>query len=854
MSNRVWLLFAAALIALWWLFAGGDAAVKAPSMKPTSTDTAKFPDGAKPATLADVLRGAHIQIDSSLEFTRARLEGVVLDEKNVPLGNATVHIGSETTTAAEDGSFAFDNIATGDVVIIAELGELYGERSTVFSEDDELIEVQVRRGPTLTVHVVSANTEQPITGATLDVGARDGTTDAKGVAIFRGIDPTGERISVTADGYASIRADVPIDEEHPFVPVAMTIKLESGAAIKGVVVDPSGALVPEAQVKVETESGRRISIEYTDDHGAFVIPAIGAGSVMIVASSLTFIEGPKQLLHHDGIHPITDIKVRVVAGAELVGRVVDENGKAVAGVVIDGVPCGDTDADGRYIAQGLDPGEKTVFAHDALHGSVPQKITVEVGKRKELNFVLTSSSIAGKVVDKHGNGIADATVYAHLTTDEYTTAVATTDELGAFDLGGVAPGTWILRAQRTEEASRPLPETGGITVQAGARKVKLELPELSTLAARVMLDGQPVTYYGVRIALHDDSSEESDWGGHTDNVTDDHGAFERSDLQPGVYDITIVGPNFKKKKLPHVTMREGARTDLGTVAMDRGRTVHGHVVDEHHVPIEGALVAIGQVPNRLSESPVAQRMSGDATAHTDAAGAFSISGLDAEEDVKIVATHATAGISIMRPLDPAEDNVQLVMIETGAIVGTIENYNDDAGSSATVTDANGNLFDGEIDATGQFTVNGVPPGAASVTIYGRNALNPESVTVVAGQTVTVHFTMPRDPIEVELAITMSRECNWVSLDGANAHASESCDANVAHFHGLPAGTYTVCESPVCGTFTVAPSPSTQKLTVTLASPPDDPPTEDKTDAVQPPDEPYFDPPPVPDYQINTTDD
>ena len=849
MSNRAWLVFAASLLALWWLFAGGEDAVKAPSS--TSTDTTKTFSDARPASIAEVLRGAHVQLETSLDFTRARLEGVVLDEKNVPLGKAIVHIGSWVRTAGDDGSFAFDNIATGDVVITAELGGLYGERSTSFSEGDELIEVQVRRGPTLTVHVVSATTEQPIAGAALDVDHFDRMTDTQGVAVFRGLDPTGDRVSVAADGYASIRADVPIDEAHPYAPIAMTLKLESGAAIKGVVLDPSGALVPDAQVKLETASGKRVDIEYADEHGAFVIPAVAAGAVTIVASSPKFIEGPKQLLRHDGTHALTDIKVRVLPGAEVAGRVVDETGKPVAGVVIDGLPCDDTDADGHFLAQGLEAGERTVMAHDGLHGSVPQKITVETGEHRELSFVLAASSIAGKVVDKHGNGIADAMVYARLTTDEYTTAMATSDEFGAFDLGGVTPGSWTLLAQRPEEASRPIPEAGGVTVTSGARNVKLELPELSTLAARVTLDGQPVTYYGIRIEQHVDSADgDNGWSGRAENVNDDNGAFERSDLAPGVYDITIVGPDFKKKKLPRVTMREGGRTDLGTLAMDRGRTIHGHVVDERHVPIAGALVAIGQVPNRLSESPISQRMTGDATAHTDAAGAFAISGLDTEEGTKIVATHASDALSIMRELAPNEDNIEIVLVEAGDVAGTVDNYNEDAGSTATVTDEHGNIFDGDIDETGHFTVQGIPPGEAHVTIYGKNSLAEERTTVVAGLTVTVHFSMPKDPIELDVTYTSDHECIWVSIDGSGAHGAESCDDNVAHFHAVPPGTYETCIHGDCASFTVASSPASQHIAVTLVSVPEPPPSEDTRTSEEPSTD---DPPAVPDLNTTTSD-
>jgi hypothetical protein len=61
-----------------------------------------------------------------------------------------------------------------------------------------------------------------------------------------------------------------------------------------------------------------------------------------------------------------------------------------------------------------------------------------------------------------------------------------------------------------------------------------------------------------------------------------------------------------------------------------------------------------------------------------------------------------------------------------------------------------------------------------------------------------------------------------------------CDDNVAHFHAVPPGTYTACDFPECGTFTVAPSPSSQTISVTFSPAIDDTPTPDVDQPAEPP--------------------
>jgi len=52
-------------------------------------------------------------------------------------------------------------------------------------------------------------------------------------------------------------------------------------AIKGVVSDPSGAVVPGASVELRTSSGALIEDTHTDGAGAYAFDGLGAGTFVI---------------------------------------------------------------------------------------------------------------------------------------------------------------------------------------------------------------------------------------------------------------------------------------------------------------------------------------------------------------------------------------------------------------------------------------------------------------------------------------------------------------------------------------------------------------------------------------------
>lgn len=747
----------------------------------------------------------------STDAERIRIEGVVIDEQKTPIGGATVRLGARATTAEADGSFALDDVVAGDIILRAERGEWYGEESTYVSDTSDPIEITVRRGSTLVLHVVRKSDGRPIAKAKVEIARRELFTNADGAIRTRGLDPTGERLTISADGFGTWRGDADFDTEKPTAEKEMTVQLASGAPVSGIVVDERGERVPEAYVSINAVDNTWNDSVTADEHGAFTIPAIATGKHSITASSKLHLATPEQVIAHDGVHPLTGLVVHVSLGAQLVGRVVDSAGKPVAGATVRGASGTDTDADGRFVSTGLEPGELTVSAYVDSRSSEEKKVTVAPGKRTEVLLVVRDSSLAGRVVDTKGTPIADAMLWAKAT-DQSNTFFATADEYGKFDFGGMPPGDYVVIAQHDEEQNRRLPDDGLAVVHTGRRDLTIVLPGLATVVGRVVLDGAPVPYFGVTITktptkLHAEKVVA---------VTDDAGAFAQADIAAGTWSVVIVGPGFATKIVDGIVATEGRTTDLGTIAVERGRILRGRVTDANGRPVPDALVVVGTSLFSIANNRVDQRAQGDATARTDASGRYEIAGISSD-DLKIVA-RANGATSVERALAPDETTVDLVLNEVGTVVGHIANMKgSQAGIALSLADEEattyGPRYYGDIDRAGDFRVTDVPPGRYNIRVMGENTLPEKIVDVVGTKTARVDFAMPAVQIKVT---AHAKDCSLVYLVGGDARSLSVCTNDDVSWDAVAPGSYRVCPSSDdegCTPITVAASPAAQRFDV-----------------------------------------
>lgn len=304
----------------------------------------------------------------------------------------------------------------------------------------------------------------------------------------------------------------------------------------------------------------------------------------------------------------------------------------------------------------------------------------------------------------------------------------------------------------------------------------------------MVLDGKPVTYYGVAI-----DEDPTDTYGQPTPVRDPAGRFTQRDVAPGRFAVIIVGPGFARRVVDGVQVVSGRVTELGDIAVTRGDRVHGRVVDARGAGVAGATVRVG---SRYSMGSTGLRaiMQGDFSAVADASGGFEIVGQTASaDDRQIEATHPAAGTSGIRVLAAGQTELALELTASGSIDGTVARPR--AGmhhATASRVDDPEARYDAEVTATGTFRFPQLPPGDYDVRVPSSYSQPAIRATVTAGASTTVAFELPAHP--VELRVHVAAGCSLISLRTVSDEMLrlQRCAEGRATFSELAPGAYQLC--------------------------------------------------------------
>ena len=305
--------------------------------------------------------------------------------------------------------------------------------------------------------------------------------------------------------------------------------------------------------------------------------------------------------------------IHVERGATIDGTVVDEAGHPIAEVhVLAASNAIDSDDKGHFHVVGVDAGKSTVSAPTDTLGTADQDIDVPRGGHLDLRLVMVESSIAGIVTNEHGEPVAHAAVMA--SGRARRTSTPTTP--GHFDLHGIPPGDYSLTAMRDSESF--LTDVPGVAAHSGNRNVALVLPDGASITGRVVLDGQPVDYFGVVV------NEEPKTRGEPEPQRSPDGRFTRNDLRPGHMAVVVVGPSFQRKVIDDVVVTAGQQIDLGDIAVTAGQSLHGRVADASGMPIAGAVVVVQAGKHLENDISLQNQLDGTRGTRSDATGHFEI--------------------------------------------------------------------------------------------------------------------------------------------------------------------------------------------------------------------------------------
>lgn len=738
------------------------------------------------------------------------LEGQVIDEQQQPVVGADVMLspGDRHATTDAGGSFVFDELIERSYRLDARKKSLYASVAKYrLSANSEPVMLHVRRGATLVIHVLDGG--DPLAGATivLDGGVTE-TTDAEGKAKIEGLGPHFHSFEVSAASRAPAYVHFMADDD-PDATIERTVALTHGALVAGTALGPDGKHVAGAIISAEMSewSGR---VE-ADADGRWQFDALGAGTLRLHAASETLGPTSDLTLQLDGASPQRDVVVHLAEDAQLVGTVVDAEGKPVPNAVVTASTTRlsyhkRTGQDGRFEFLGIVAATYDVVAFTRRLGASAVRMTLVDGKRTEVKLVLEATSIAGVVLDSTGSPVADARVTAM----REGNLVATTDIAdahGRFELGDIEPGDYRVSATWPNQLERRL--GNGDIVKAGARNVRIVLEQSAVITGRAVLDGAPLAYYGVLLTEHPEFS----FMGSPVSVRAADGRFTLRGVSPGRWGIVLLGPGTARKILSEVDVAQGKTFDLGDIAMARGQRIRGQVTDADGRPVSGATVSIGlHASTTVDREPLEELFGGNYTTLTDDAGAYAFAGVASVslQASSIVASHIDRGTSTTTKLPEGDGVVDLKLLATGGIDGVVEGNLESAGMIHL-----GNRIARVERASGAFRFDGIPPGEYTLSMMPRRgslAPPPVTVTVIAGQRATVRLALPASGIT--LVAKVHGGCTVVMMmtagEDSEIRGTAGCSSGTAEFDNVAPGTYSVCASN-CVPVTVLSIPQRQTV-------------------------------------------
>src|SRR3569623_2102599 len=823
--------------------------------------------------------------------------GQVVDGDEHPVGGATVVLSSNpprTATTEADGSFAFDALVAHPYTLVARARQgIAGPGTARLSEKSDPVVLHLRPGAKVTVTVVGGDS-MPIDGATVALRGTDSQRQStkNGATTFDAVVPGGYQVAAWADGLARSLQWLQVGAGDNRVKLILL----PGAPVAGRVVDDKGAGIAGARVTFHgasdwsQQADARYDAVTTGADGSFSFEARPAGSFRCAASHPKNAPGQTPMVTLDGKHEQTGVTITLGAGATVRGTVVDLQGKPVAGarvrvgrssrrgMIFEPPRQAYSDGTGTFVLEGLPRHELVAVAMHETGSSKNEDVDTTNGDVSGVKLVIDiTGTISGIVVDPAGQPVEGVQVSAGPNFRDQRASgdfqnfrmrgfpQELTDGAGKFTLTGLAPGSYMITAMRSHAASRGRRgTTEGTVAETGTKDLKLVLqPEGGIKGKVVVSDGSRPDMFTISVGI----TQQSFLG------TDE---FALDALAPQTYELQVRGPMFQSRSASAL-VEPGKTTDVGTITVQKGRTLAGTVV-ANGTPVPDATVYAGRQiigngsTNSANFGPMGQ---GTKTATPDATGGFSHAG-NSDRDHAITAEHPAYGRSkaLRIPTDMAgQSELVLELQPFGALSGVLRQGGKPVEGvfvSCQSTTPPGALYAVASGPDGSYRYDKLAPDTYKVSatvgmpMSGMHFYSRE-VVVPSGQ--EVHADLAVDPGNVAVDVVAAPRAGklgvavaWLATGTITAHTASELQLMIAGAgagasqlaivrHGEPAsftevmpGTYSACVVPYpaevqgmaamgymdrhgdklaafCMPATIAASPDHQTVTIPVDIPP-----------------------------------
>ncbi len=639
----------------------------------------------------------------------------------------------------------------------------------------EEVVLQAAAGGKISGRVYNAETGEGVAGVAMSANFEGGTdsrpreakTGDGGAYTLKGLKAGSYRVRYEKpNGYPQNYRG---DETTPLVSATIggetggvDFALSQGLLISGRVVDEEGKPVAQASVNANARQGNVSDYAQTKDDGSFVLAGFSVGqlvqfSVRKQGYALVGAEPARGLVtvEEDGA---SGVRLVLGAAASISGTVVDSAGQPKGLVDVRAQPTSGVDgqistanADGTIKIGQLSPGEYYfIFPRDGRWsdpgpGRSRQKVKVAKGEALTGVRILYTDpsgegklSIAGRVTDTKGSGIARATVRVQGPWREVTA-----DATGNYTITGLTEGSYTLTV-----ASYAHSGTASKSAEAGATGINFVLKSLATVEGRVVSaqTSQPITAFRVRAAGQ--TGQRYFVRDEFVSVRDADGRFTLTSVEDGATALEVRAEDFADTTLALSGIVGGETRKDVLVRMEIGVVVAGRVVDSSGKGIGGARIFLGNPPDEYAQDRMQRASSGSD-------GGFRLTSMPAGQ-VQISAAHPEyASRTVTASLVARVENTVEIVLSAGASVeGRVTVNGKTAASNAHVYASFGNSNrQTQADADGRYRLAGLPDGTvhvqASLRDGGSNRSQSRSVEIADGYVAELNFDFTQGTATIE---------------------------------------------------------------------------------------------------------
>ena len=470
------------------------------------------------------------------------------------------------TTSGADGRFAVRAAPTESLVGARAAGHSSSRLYFLVGKAGNTAELRIELGPpggTVSGVVVDAQ-NRPVPDAVVRIGRGSTSgivasgagaepipalvrTDRDGRFFAIGLPPGEQPVSARSRGKAPWQGTCEVAAN---LTVPLRIPLVDGATIQGTVRNAAGEVAP--RVEVEVGEWRELSHyrTITTPEGRFELTGLPAGEVVLKAEHDDFGKGEQRVQGVAGSTSSCDIKLS--RGLELHGRVVDEQGpvgKAMLEFTCFGSGPGwwnfaSSDAEGRFSVPNCPEGKMLsvrvqVQGYEVLQRKDidPARGPVELQIRKAMPATVV---IRGTVLGPDGQPLPNVMVSAYRQGQSTRdgSGIKPTGPDGAFELGPLVPGTWVVTARSSEHPtfrSEPRELAADATWDLG------QVHMVAGGKATVQVEGDRT---GVYLSIRDEVTQEGS------ALTDNNGTLVSAMLPPGPHRLIVSGEKVAAQSLP----------------------------------------------------------------------------------------------------------------------------------------------------------------------------------------------------------------------------------------------------------------------------------------------------------------